>query len=142
MLRIRLRTQCCYSGVGKMSREKESCATVFAAHSDIIWDVQCHPSEPALFMSCSQVSQISVCECVCGRVRVACVCVCERERERVCVHACLSVLHMCMCVGVFSCNCVCHVGKKNYMYKWIKKIKTFSFIKKKYDLVFEAVLLK
>ena len=75
-----------------------------------------------------------------------CVCVCERERERVCacvcVHACLSVLHMCMCVGVCSCNCVCHVGKKNYMYKWIQKIKTFSFIKKKYDLVFEAVLLK
>ncbi|KAK7107597.1 hypothetical protein V1264_015495 [Littorina saxatilis] len=26
----------------------------YKAHSDIVWDVQCHPTEPALFLSCSQ----------------------------------------------------------------------------------------
>lgn len=30
----------------------------YRAHSDIVWDVQCHPTEPALFLSCSQDGKI------------------------------------------------------------------------------------
>jgi len=30
----------------------------FRAHSDIVWDVQYHPSDPALFMSCSQDGKV------------------------------------------------------------------------------------
>ena len=102
--------------------EKKSCATVFAAHSDIIWDVQCHPSEPALFMSCSQVSQMCVCVGAC--VSGICVWMCERERVCVCVCvcACMSVLHMCVCV------CVCDVGKKCTCTSRYKNIKSTLFL--------------
>ncbi|KAL8575588.1 hypothetical protein ACOMHN_059652 [Nucella lapillus] len=56
----------------------------YQVHSDIVWDVQCHPSEPDLFMSCSQDGKIVLWD-MRDRKPAACLRKCSSGRLPTCV---------------------------------------------------------
>ena len=62
---IMIGTLAYFVGLKNTSSKTKQKLLLFAGHSNIIWDVQCHPTEPSLFMSCSQVSYQCVCVHAC-----------------------------------------------------------------------------